>query len=144
MGKYLLFMFVITLTKCNDMKECQISKHSKVMWNDSSQKFENVTISTGESMVFINIDSCSVSKSSIQIKGRIVDDSVVLNPELLLTSNALLLNCNSEGHVTDTLYRADDKGYFKIDIPRVKENFIVVKNQNEKYGLRYNINDIDW
>jgi len=141
MGKYLLFSLLLLASKCDKPKSCYNDTHYKVDWNEVTKKFEEVSFDVGESLVFIKLENCELKGLRFSISGQIVDDSTLINPNGLLEDDALILLCNSNGVVKDTIVRTDRKGKFNTDFNANKSDALIVKKKNDLFGIKYKITD---
>ena len=120
------------------MKQCHVERYSKVKWDEINGKFDLVTMEVGEHHNFYFLaDSCSISRSEMIIKGRIIEDS--LNPTSTITSTVFILSCNADGYITDTLLKPNNKSFIKINVSKINTDYIVFKETNEKFGLKYRL-----
>ena len=141
MGKYLVFSLLLLTSKCNELKSCYNDTHYKVNWNEANERFEEVDFDVGEPLIFIKLDNCEVKGLKFSISGRIVDDSTLINPNELLDNDALILLCNSNGTIKDTIVTTDRKGKFKTDFYPNKNDALIVKRKNDSIGIKYKIKD---
>jgi len=138
MIKYIFIFLLLNIKTC----DCGYSgRYSKVVWNSTKESFANEVMDVDEYSVSLNIFNCSKKKGVLEIKGKVIDDDILVGNKQHLDSEAVILKCDENGKILDTLFNVKNDGNFYFKTIVKKESFLVLKLRNEQDGMRYNVAD---
>lgn len=139
----LLFLFIFNFYSENklDYNGCGYDgRVLKVLYDRESNSFNSVNIQLGETLCFIEIESCkSINKNNFQLDG-FIKTPIPKNGELTSgLPNTMIVKCLKKDKnfiLKDTLSFSDKNGYFSIKTSKNRNEYLIIKQDSVK-GVCY-------
>jgi hypothetical protein len=130
--KYILTISIILQLLC----DCKYDgSYSKVEFDGNKRKFFDKSMDLGEINLSPNFTTCSLIKDRVSLKGTINNNN---DNYQLKSVNLQILVINRDGVILDTLFDKFSNN-FEIRFKKTKKTFIVIKQKEESFGLKFDI-----
>ena len=116
--------------------------YQKVIWINQDKKFKTQLSQLGLFGISSEIRDCKIKKKKLSINGMIYDeDNSYYNENKPLKNSMVILSCDKNLKIIDTLFTSKKEGHFTIEVPFIKENCLIIKGVDKMDGYKYNLKD---
>ncbi len=113
--------------------------YSKVFWDVEKEAYVQKIMDLGEQSIFAEFTFCYKKGKVLKLEGRVNNQDTFIGNSEFINTEIMILRCDRDGIVKDTITTTDQTGLFNIETVRDKKGFLVFKEKNKHEGVRYDI-----
>lgn len=121
--KFLIIFFLPLLINCDCFYK---GSYSKVEWDENNERYIPTTMELGEINIIPNFEYCRKSNKYLQIKGKIFNNAINKNKNILLNEEILVIRCDKNGHIIENVSKITKQGNFDIKFLKKLKNVMAI------------------